>query len=203
MLPDYRPDTSLCERFADFRERGYWVFYAPNTSEGEEARAYGVLFDILRKKTAIMMISPADPERYEPVYRDAIKYSLPTIRHTRLFTSKVPKNNRVYFIEDLEPVADFYACADAVLLGGTLTDDATSEPDLVTPILAGKPVIAGPGGQRNQDVAAAAAAGVIRRADTVEEMADALRALQDDQEATRKLCADARAWLEARADKSA
>ena len=38
---------------------------------------------------------------------------------------------------------------------------------------------------------------------TVEEMADALRALQDDQEATRKLCADARAWLEARTDKSA
>ncbi|AOU98555.1 hypothetical protein BI364_11850 [Acidihalobacter yilgarnensis] len=117
MLPDYQPDTSLCERFADFRERRYWVFYAPNTSEGEEARAYGVLFDILRKQTAIMMISPADPARYEPVYYDALKYSLPTIRHSRLFTSKVPKNSRVYFIEEPEPVADFYACADVVLLG--------------------------------------------------------------------------------------
>ncbi|OBS09888.1 glycosyltransferase [Acidihalobacter prosperus] len=197
MLPDYQPDTTLCERFADFRERDHWVFYAPNTSEGEEARAYGVLFDILRKQTAIMMISPADPARYEPVYYDALKYSLPTIRHSRLFTSKVPRNSRVYFIEEPEPVADFYACADVVLLGGTLTDEATSIPDLTTPILAGKPVIAGPG-QSRPEVAAAVAAGAILSAGAVEDMAEAIRTLKADAEAAKALTERAREWLQIR-----
>src|SRR6056297_683038 len=172
MPSDYQPDTSLCERFAEFRERDYWVFYTPNTSDGEETRAIGVLFEILHKQTAIMMLSPADPARYEPVYYDSLKYNLPIIRHSRLFTSKVPRNNRIYFIEETHPVSDFYACTDLVLLGGTLTTDATSSPDLITPILAGKPIIAGPK-RSNPAVQSAAEAGAIRCEDTVEGLTQA------------------------------
>ena len=66
MLPAYTPDTSLCERFQEFHDRKHWVFYVPCTgSETEEAKAYGLLFEILRKQTAIMMLTPAEPERYE------------------------------------------------------------------------------------------------------------------------------------------
>ncbi|MEJ2653834.1 MAG: hypothetical protein P8Z69_00715 [Acidihalobacter sp.] len=198
MLPEYTPDTSLCERFQEFHDRNHWVFYVPRTgSEDEEARAYGLLFEILRKQTAIMMITPADPERYEPVYREAIKYSLPTIRHSRLFTSKVPKNNRVYFIEEAEPVRDFYACAGLVVPGGTLGADSTTTPDLVTPILAGKPVLVGPHRQ-DPTVKAAVEAGVVRAADDVEGLAEAARELLGDPEAASELAAKAQAWLEQR-----
>lgn len=198
MLPAYTPDTSLCERFQEFHDRGHWVFYVPGTgSDSEEAKAYGLLFEILRKQTAIMMIAPADPERYEPVYREAIKYSLPTIRHSRLFTSKVPKNNRVYFIEEAEPVRDFYACAGLVVAGGTLSDDTAATPDLLTPILAGKPVLVGPHRQ-DPTVRAAVDAGVVRAADDVEGLAAAARELLSDPDAAAKLAADARTWLEQR-----
>ncbi|MEJ2481179.1 MAG: hypothetical protein P8Y78_13660 [Acidihalobacter sp.] len=198
MLPEYTPDTSLCERFQEFHDRNHWVFYVPCTgSENEEGRAYSLLFEILRKKTAIMMITPAAPERYEPVYREALKYSLPTIRHSRLFTSKVPKNNRVYFIEEPEPVRDFYACAGLVVPGGTLSDDSTTTPDLTTPILAGKPVLVGPHRQ-NPIVRAAAEAGVVRTADDVEGLAEAARELLGDPDGAAELAEQARAWLEQR-----
>lgn len=198
MLPDYTPDTSLCERFQEFRDRNQWVFYVPCTgSEEEEAKAYGLLFEILRKKTAIMIVTPADPARYEPVYRDALKYSLPTIRHSRLFTSKVPKNNRVYFIEEPDPVRDFYACADLVIPGGTLSADSTTTPDLVTPMLAGKPVLVGPHRQ-DATVQAAVAAGVVRAADDVDSLAESTRELLSDPEAAAQLVASARVWLEQR-----
>lgn len=198
MPPEYSPDTTLCERFQEFRDRNHWVFYVPNTSsENEESKAYGLLFAILHKQTAIMMITPADPERYEPVYRDALKYSLPTIRHSRLFTSKVPKNNRVYFIEEPEPVRDFYACADLVIPGGTLSEDATVTPDIVTPILAGKPVLVGPHHQ-DSTVKAAVEAGVVRAANDVEDLASAVRELLGEPDAAAQLVEKARVWLEQR-----
>lgn len=198
MLPEYTPDTSLCERFQEFRDRGHWIFYVPRTgSHGEEAWAYGLLFEILRKKTAIMMLAPDDPERCEPVYREALRYSLPTIRHSRLFTSKVPRNNRVYFIEEPGPVHDFYACAELVVAGGTLSEDSASTPELVTPILAGKPVLVGPH-RRDPTVRAAVDAGVVRTADDVEEMAVAARELLADPEAAAGLAGKARIWLEQR-----
>lgn len=194
MPSEYQPDTLLCDRFAEFRERDYWVFYVPNTSEGEETRAIGVLFEILHKKTAIMMLSPADPARYEPVYYDSLKYNLPIIRHSRLFTSKVPRNNRIYFIEETHPVSDFYACADIVLLGGTLTSDATSLPDLITPILAGKPVIAGPK-RTHPAVQSAADAGAIHCEETVEGLTQAIHNLEGNPEAADILSKRASTWL--------
>ncbi|APZ42181.1 hypothetical protein [Acidihalobacter ferrooxydans] len=198
MLPDYTPDTRLCERFQEFHDRNQWVFYVPYTgSAEEEARAYGLLFEVLRKKTAIMMITPADPERYVPVYQDALKYRLPTIRHSRLYTSKVPKNNRVYFIEEVEPVRDFYACAGMVIPGGTLSADSTTTPDLVTPILAGKPVLVGPH-REDPVVQEAVAADVVRMADDVEGLAEVTRALFADPDAVVEQVAAARAWLEQR-----
>lgn len=198
MASEYAPNLELCERFAEFRDRGQWVFYVPRTgNEKEEAMAYGLLFEILRKKTAIMLISPADPQRYVPVYQDALKYHLPTIRHSRLFTSKVPKNNRVYFIEEAEPVSDFYACADLVVPGGTLDAESPVQPDLRTPILAGKPVVAGP---HRQDplVRDAVAAGVIRAADDIDALAAEVMALLGDPQQATALASAARDWLAAR-----
>lgn len=195
MLPDYSPDLELCERFKEFRDRGQPVFYVPNTgSETEEGCAYGLLFEILRRQTAIMIILPADPQRYEPVYREALKYHLPTIRHSRLLTSRVPRNHRVYFIEESEPARDFHACADLVIPGGTLAKDSTVKPDLITPILAGKPVLVGPH-RRDPVVVSAVEAGIVRAADDVETLSDTACELLSDPEAAARLAQAARDWL--------
>lgn len=185
----------LCERFKEYRERDHRVLYVPDTGPGEEAVAFGVLFELLRRQTAIMILAPRDPARHEPVYRDAIKYSLPIIRHNRLMTSYVPRKNRVYYVEDAETRSALYPCADLVIPGGSLVAD-TDAPDLRTPLLREIPVLLGPHGDRDPLVRAAIQAGVVRQADNVESLAALAEALLADRDQARRQAQTARRWLD-------
>jgi 3-deoxy-D-manno-octulosonic-acid transferase len=193
-LPEPDRDASLCERFDEYRERQHGVFYAAGTGEGEEALAYACLFEILRKHTAILLLAPRDPQRYEPVYRDAIKYSMPTIRHSRLMTSYVPRKNRVYFVETPEALPLLYACADVVIPGGSLAAQSALTPDLITPLALGRPVLAGPA--RDAWTASALDAEAIAGAEDVEGLAAQALELMRSPEQAAALGARGRAWLE-------
>ncbi len=193
-LPAIEADPAVCERFKEYRDRGHWIVYASGTGDHEEATAYGLLFELLRHKTAILVLAPRDPERYEPVYRDAIKYNLPTIRHSRLMTSYVPNKNRVYFVEASEALLPLYQCPDLVILGGTLQPHSGVRTDLLTPLLLGRPVIAGP---IHDDALtrSAVGAGVVPTCEDIEALAKtALRLLEDPQSA-HTLAEGASAWL--------
>lgn len=115
-----RCETDFCERFKEYHEKGWPILYAPFTHDGEEAFAVATLFALLRKTSALLVLAPIGEARHEPVYRDLIKYRLPIIRHNRLFTSFVPRKNRIYYVEDDNTAEAALACADAVLLSPTL-----------------------------------------------------------------------------------
>jgi 3-deoxy-D-manno-octulosonic-acid transferase len=149
-------DNGFCERFGEYHAKGHPILLAPNTGPGEEAFAFAVLFAVLRKTAAILLLAPRDPERHEPVYRDAIKYSLPIVRHSRFLTSCVPPRNRVYYIEDADTLAAAYACADITLPGGTLAGGETPA-DLALPLACGSAVICGPAGDTARPEAVAGA----------------------------------------------
>lgn len=195
-LPPSPEKTTLCERFKEFREREQWVIYAAATGIDEEALGYGLLFELLRKKTAVMILSPRDPARYEPVYRDAIKYSLPTIRHNRLITSYVPNKNRVYYVEDPQTLHSMYACADIVLAGGTLHPSAQDKPDLITPIQAGVPILVGP---RHDDpwVQAALRAQIVMSGQDSTDLGECARTLLENPDQHKDLLSRAQQWLTA------
>lgn len=171
------PDASFCERFREYHEKGHPILLAPNTGPGEEAFAFAVLFAVLRKTAAILLLAPADRERHEPVYRDAIKYSLPIIRHNRFMTSFVPRKNRVYYIEDPDTLHSAYGCAQVTLPGGTLAASETP-PDLGLPLAHGSAVVCGPADNPAQPGAAtrlrlaAEHTGLVARGSTPEEVAD-------------------------------
>ncbi|WP_018175858.1 MULTISPECIES: hypothetical protein [unclassified Thioalkalivibrio] len=170
-------DDGFCERFREYHEKGHPILLAPNTGPGEEAFAFAVLFAVLRKSAAILLLAPADPARHEPVYRDAIKYSLPIIRHNRFMTSFVPRKNRVYYIEDPETLHAAYTCADVTLPGGTLAASETP-PDLGLPLACGSAVICGPAQhERHPDAAtrlriAAEHTGLVARGEDPEQVAE-------------------------------
>ena len=170
-------DAGFCERFREHHEKGHPILLAPNTGPGEEAFAFAVLFAVLRKSAAILLLAPADPARHEPVYRDAIKYSLPIIRHNRFMTSFVPRKNRVYYIEDPETLHAAYTCADITLPGGTLAASETP-PDLGLPLACGSAVICGPAEhERHPDAAtrlrmAAEHTGLVARGEDPEAVAE-------------------------------
>ncbi|WP_018142038.1 MULTISPECIES: hypothetical protein [unclassified Thioalkalivibrio] len=187
-------DDAFCERFREYHEKGHPILLAPNTGPGEEAFAFAVLFAVLRKTAAILLLAPADPERHEPVYRDAIKYSLPIIRHNRFMTSFVPRKNRVYYIEDPETLRAAYTCADITLPGGTLAASETP-PDLGLPLACGSAVICGPAAhERHPDAAtrlrmAAEHTGLVARGEDPEAVAAEVLARLDegiDHEARRQ-----------------
>lgn len=167
--PPAPPDDRFCERFKEFRERDRWVGYFAATGPGEEDFAYLSFMQLSRKQMGLLALAPYDPARYEPVYRDAIKYRLPTNRHLRLITSYIPHKTRVYYIEDAGARQSMYACADFVVVGGTLGAEPAHAPDLFTPLSYRRPVIVGP---RRDDYAVAAAlrAGVVAAADNVEDI---------------------------------
>ncbi|WP_018873657.1 hypothetical protein [Thioalkalivibrio sp. ALJ16] len=192
-------DPAFCERFREYHEKGWPILLAPNTGPGEEAFAFAVLFAVLQKTAAILMLAPADPARHEPVYRDAIKYSLPIIRHNRFMTSFVPRKNRVYYIEDAETLQAAYNCADITLPGGTLAASETP-PDLGLPLVHGSAVICGPAAhEQHPDAAtrlrmAAEHTGLVARGEDPEQVArEVLARLSEgvDREARRQALA---AW---------
>lgn len=197
-LPAAVTNAPICERFRDHRQGGRWIGYFAATGEGEEPLAYATFFKLTRRKMGLLVLAPYDPARYEPVYREAIKYHLPTNRHNRLSTSYVPIKSRVYYIEDPTTLAAMYACADFVVAGATHSGKAAHRPDLLDPILAGAPVIVGP---RRDDpiVAAAAEAGAVLVADDEDALVEAAFRLVDDESFAGELTARALAWAQAQA----
>ena len=83
-LPALAADAELCDRFREYRERNHPVFYVAMAGEDEENSAYGMLFEILRKKTTIMLFSLADPRLLRRRRRGArTAVSLPRSRGAR------------------------------------------------------------------------------------------------------------------------
>ena len=198
-LPQIVTDTALCERFKEQREGGRWVGYFAGTGEDEEDLAYAIFSRLMRHRMGLMVLAPRDPARCEPVYRESIKYRLQTIRHARLSTSFIPIKTRVYYVEDAYPLEAMYACVDFVVAGATLHAHARNQPDIVSPILHGRPVIVGPAQRSHPLLAAALEAGVVLAGDDNEQIFAHARRLIDDPAYSRQLGAQAKAWLQAQA----
>ena len=200
-LPDWiepAPPTEpiLCDRFAELRERGQWILYGVDSGIGEEEQAMRLLFQLGRFGLGLLILGPAHASRYEPAYRSLIGYNLPITRHVRLITSRVPRKTRVYYVEEAAVRDPLFACADAVIAGGTLSPEAGVVPDLITPIVAGCPVWVGPA--RSDPMAAALVAeGGAPALDRVEALAEQLGPELQDAEASAARVRRQRDWLDA------
>lgn len=195
-LPAMTTDTQLCERFKEQHESGRWLGYFAATGENEEDIAYALFSRAMRHKMGLMLLAPQDPARCEPVYRESIKYRLQTIRHQRFSTSFVPIKTRVYYIEQAQPLAKFYACVDFVVAGASLHEDAKNLPDIISPILHGKPVLVGPAHRQLPIITAAIKAGVVLDGIDNEQLFTHIRTLIDDPAYASELAQRARAWLD-------
>ena len=196
-LPGMPTTNPICERFKEQRESGRWLGYFAATGEGEEEIAYAIFNRLIRHKMGLMILAPQDPARCEPVYRESIKYRLQTIRHNRLSTSFVPLQTRVYYIEEPQPLAALYACVDFVVAGGTLHSSALQKPDLITPLLHGKPVIVGSAQRDDGLVRAALADNAVLGGNNEEQVFQHARGLLDAPSERERLGAAGKDWLQA------
>ncbi|MDA8225668.1 MAG: 3-deoxy-D-manno-octulosonic acid transferase [Betaproteobacteria bacterium] len=194
-LPALSVNTGICQRFKEQREGNRWLGYFAGTGEDEEAIAFQLFNRAIRYKMGMMLLAPRDPARCEPVYRDSLRYRLQTIRHRRLSTSYVPIKTRVYYVEDAQPLADLYACADFVVAGGTLHANAQTQPDLITPMQHGRPILVGPAGRGQPLLAAALEAGMVLAGNDEEAVFAHMRQIIDTPDATSALTRRAQEWL--------
>ena len=155
--PIGRADEAFCTRFQSVRKAGRWLIYFAATAPGEEVLAYATFLNISARSGGLLALAPADAARHEEVYRESIKYHLLTTRQKRLMTSEVPPKTRVYYIEEESARQAMYACADAVVMGGTFADGPT---EALAALSAGVPVLVGPH-RRDPLVRAAVSAGVV------------------------------------------
>jgi len=195
MLPDSVSDMEFCQRFRELRDRNHWISYFAATGEGEETLAYDAFMQLLRKSRGLLALAPEEPGRYESVYRDAMKYRLPTNRQLRLITSCVSEKTRVYYIEDTAALRAMYACADFVAIGGTFGGRTSSAPDIATPLLDGASVIVGIGWSRDPVVAASVHAGIARKAESLADLVSVAEELIADPALRARLGARGREWM--------
>ncbi len=189
------PDEALCERFRPMHERGRWVLYFGATEADEEAAAYTTFLKLSRRGVGLLVLAPRDPARYEPVYRDAMRFHLMTNRHARLLTSFVPPQTRVYYLEDAEVARRMYRCADVVVAGGTLAT-AGPQPDAILPLALARPVVAGPLGL-SPVLAAARVDGAVRAVSGLDDLEPALMPLLTLADERKRQGDAGKAWLEA------
>ncbi|MHB1676463.1 MAG: hypothetical protein ACYCSS_02840 [Sulfuriferula sp.] len=194
-LPSIATDTEICRRFKEQRDGDRWLGYFAATGEAEEDYAYALFNRAMRHKMGLMLLAPRDPARCEPVYRESIKYRLQTIRHRRLSTSFVPIKTRVYYIEDAQPLESFYACADFIVAGGTLDAAAKNIPDIITPMMHGKPVLVGAAHREQPVIAAAIESGVVFAGMDSEAIFTHIKTLIDNPDLGIATARQAREWL--------
>ena len=191
-----------CARFQEQHGAGRWLGYFAATRLGEEDMAYQIFGRLIRERMGLMLLAPYDIARAEPVYRDALKYHLQTIRHNRLSTSFVPLKTRVYYIEEENARRDFYGCADFVVAGGSLSA-GVDEPDIITPLLSARPLIIGPGGRQSRIVQAAIQANLVWAAEDAKQIVQHALSILQHPEAAKDKAQLARTWLMGQARASA
>lgn len=189
---NHTPEQGPCARFKEQHQAKRWLAYFANLHEGEDALAYQVFGAMMRIRMGVMIIAPDHPSRYEPVYRDSLKYHLQTIRHGRLATSFVPLKTRVYFLETEGAMTDFYACANFCVPGGTLAGGAVS---LLPPIQAKCPLILGPAMPNNSLKQQLLEARAVVAAAHIEELVELARHWITQPEDAQAHAERAHAWL--------
>jgi len=190
-LPPPPVEPSFCERFQAVRGAGRWIVYCVDTASGEETLAYNTFLALSARGGGLLALAPRDESRFEPIYRESIKYHLLTVRQRRLITSEVPPKTRVYYIEDTSAREAMASCADLLILGGTFTPDS---PIRASSLWAGVPVLVGPHGT-DPLVRSAVRAGVVTLCEDAKDLVVQAARLLDDPKQRDQAAEDLRAWL--------
>lgn len=167
-----REDCRLCQRFQEFYQKNYWVGMVYGMEAGEEKALYPLLYQLARQRQGILLLAPRDSEQYEPIYRELLSYRLPITRDNRLMTSFVPKNSRIYYIEDQAVADEFLSCVDFMVFGGCFKKSANHISALL-PLLTTAPLFA-LSACHNPWLAASAGGGWLTQGETREALAAAI-----------------------------
>jgi 3-deoxy-D-manno-octulosonic-acid transferase len=123
-------------------KEGETLLVAGSTHPQEEEillNAYLKLLNLF--PTLRLLLAPRHPERSDEV-NNLIKYSGFNPQKVSLLNSRKPDKGTVFILDTVGDLAKFYAAADIVFVGGSLTKNGGH--NILEPAFLGKPVIFGP-----------------------------------------------------------
>jgi 3-deoxy-D-manno-octulosonic-acid transferase len=166
------------ERFG--RSRSVWV--AGSTREGEEALLLDAFAQLPDAGSALLVIVPRHPQRFDEVRALAASRGFTVARRSDAGT--IDAGARVLIGDSMGEMLAYYAAADVVVMGGSIL--AFGSQNLIEACAVGRPVIVGPSTYNFEEASESAiAAGAALRVRDANEALAAAAALGAD-EARRK-----------------
>ncbi|MGZ5569548.1 MAG: lipid IV(A) 3-deoxy-D-manno-octulosonic acid transferase [Usitatibacter sp.] len=140
---DLSVPAAMLELGREFRSRfgaGRQVWVAGSTREGEEALLLDAFARMPADADVLLVIVPRHPQRFEEVAAMAAARGLGVGR--RSDTQPLSPGVRVVIGDSMGEMLAYYACADVVIMGGSLLPFGSQ--NLIEACALGKPVIVGP-----------------------------------------------------------
>jgi 3-deoxy-D-manno-octulosonic-acid transferase len=180
--------AELWHRLLGFRP-GQRVWIAGSTHRGEEEAVLDAHAAAGPRGSIALILAPRHPDRVDEVLGTVTARGWPALRRTRLPVRR--GDDAVVVLDTIGELAQVYAVADAVFVGGSLVPIGGH--NMLEPARLGKPVLFGPHTENFREPAAlleASGGGV--RVQNVAELAAALRALLADASLRARVGAAAR-----------
>ena len=172
------------------------VFMAASTVKGEEGPVLAAFAAVRRAHpTALLILAPRKPERFDEAESLARAEGLRVLRRTDLSVDAEPRAD-VVILDSIGELAHLFQVATVVFVGGSLIDHGGH--NILEPAVHGKPIVFGPHMQNFAEIAAAflRAQAAVEAADAAELATVVVRLIGDPVERAR-LGAAARALVEA------
>ncbi|HLW51958.1 MAG TPA: 3-deoxy-D-manno-octulosonic acid transferase [Candidatus Angelobacter sp.] len=130
--------------------KGSRVIVCGSTSEGEEQMLLAAFAQILKAyPSAVMVLAPRHPERFDAVARLVSESGLPLLRRstwsqpTQPGPALAPVGGSVFLLDSIGELASVYALADVAFVGGSLLP-GTGGHNILEPAQHGVPILVGP-----------------------------------------------------------
>ncbi|MEO7741378.1 MAG: lipid IV(A) 3-deoxy-D-manno-octulosonic acid transferase [Usitatibacter sp.] len=177
---DLAPEPEIVARGAEFRSRfgaGRTIWVAGSTREGEEAGLLEAFSAMGAPESALLVLVPRHPHRFEEVAALASRQGFAVAR--RSGAGPVPPTVRVLVGDSMGEMPAYYAAADVVIMGGSLLPYGSQ--NLIEACALAKPVIVGPHTYNFEEAAECAihAGGAMRVRDAGEALAAAAELARD------------------------
>lgn len=142
---DLRVDAALPEQAQALREQWYAsqrpIWIAASTHEGEDALILAAHQQLLAQfPTALLILVPRHPERFETVYNLCVQQGLQVQR--RSTQAAVSAEHQILLGDTMGELLFLYALADVALVAGSLIEHGGH--NMLEPIALAKPTLTGP-----------------------------------------------------------
>ena len=147
-----RAPSPAADALVGLLHTGHPVWIAASTTADDQIAEEDAVLDAFTKlPNWFLILAPRKPDRFEEVANNLTARGIAFVRRTQLSETSQPAPN-VLLLDTIGELAELFALADVVFMGGTLADRGGH--NILEPAFFGKPIITGPHLENFREIAA-------------------------------------------------